>query len=232
MDNHMRKERKWKALRTGLLTAAAVMLVMSAVMGSAWAYFTTYTKAKGGYVLHMGHEEHVEEGFENWNKKVSITITEDSKPVYIRARGFCISDYQLIYSDSLVDAEHEPVNEKWVPADDGWVYYTDLYKPEKDDAGNIKPADTLYVMINNVPKSEMEGIRKGDEFNVIIVYETAEVQYDSKGNPLPVNDNTVWTKTVENHRTSGTAAENTEDSSDSESSESDAEDNLEAGGEE
>lgn len=206
MDNHMRKERKWGALRTGLLTAAAVMLVLSAVMGSAWAYFTTYTKAKGGYVLHMGHEEHVDEEFSNWNKKINITFTEDSKPVYIRARAFC-ADYALTLSDEEVQNDgDEPVNENWVPAEDGWMYYTKVYRPQKDKDGNMIAADPLFVRINNVPKSEMEGIRKGDEFNVIIVYETTEVQYDSAGNPLPW-DQVDWTKKVDVHRTSGTKPE-------------------------
>ena len=53
----MNTNKKWNALRTGLLTAAAVMLILSAVMGSAWAYFTTYASAKGSHVIHMGHHE-------------------------------------------------------------------------------------------------------------------------------------------------------------------------------
>ena len=85
MDKHMEKKRKWEALRTGLLTAAAVMLVMSALMGTAWAYFSTYASAKGGITLHMGHEEKVEEDFNSWQKVINITSTKDSRPVYIRA---------------------------------------------------------------------------------------------------------------------------------------------------
>ena len=56
MDKHMGK-RENGSLRTGLLTAAAVMLVMSALMGTAWAYFSTYATARGGITLHMGREE-------------------------------------------------------------------------------------------------------------------------------------------------------------------------------
>ena len=56
-------------LRTGLLTAIAVMLVMSAAMGSAWAYFTTYATAKGSVVLGFGHQETVTEDFQQlWGK--------------------------------------------------------------------------------------------------------------------------------------------------------------------
>lgn len=74
MNDHMMKEKKWNALRTALLTAVAVMLVLSAVMGSAWAYFTTYARAKGGYPIVLGHEEHDDEEFKNWEKTLSIKI--------------------------------------------------------------------------------------------------------------------------------------------------------------
>lgn len=217
MDNHMNKTDRWTALRTALLTATAIMLVMSAVMGSAWAYFTTYTRAKGGHVLHMGHEEHDDEDFANWNKKLNITVTSDSKPVYLRAKAFC-ADYDLTLSDQEVSEDGaQAVNKKWVSGGDGWMYYTDLVVP-RDDKGNPADvtADTLFVRINNVPKSEMEGIMRGDEFNVIIVYESTEVQYDDKGGPLDWDD-VDWTKKVDTKRTTATSS-GTRETSDSDSS--------------
>ena len=118
MDKHMEKKRKWEALRTGLLTAAAVMLVMSALMGTAWAYFSTYASAKGGITLHMGHEEKVEEDFNSWQKVINITSTKDSRPVYIRARGFC-PDYEITYEC-----------DNWEqPKGDDWVYYQEILPP-------------------------------------------------------------------------------------------------------
>ncbi len=199
MDTHMKKNISWTTLRTGLLTAAAIMLVMSAVMGSAWAYFTTYTRAKGGYVLRLGHEEHDDEEFSQWNKEIKISLSEDSKPVYLRARAFC-ADYSLTYSDVKIDQEDQPVNNNWVQIGD-WMYYTEIYSPEKDNEGNIIPAKSLFVRINNVPQDEMAGIMKGDEFNVIIIYEAAEVQYDENGKMLPYDSEVVWKKTVQTGRT-------------------------------
>ena len=76
MNDHMMNEKKWNALRTALLTAVAVMLVLSAVMGSAWAYFTTYARAKGGYPIVLGHEEHDDETLQNWEKTLSITVSK------------------------------------------------------------------------------------------------------------------------------------------------------------
>ena len=223
MDNHMNRRDRWTALRTALLTATAIMLVMSAVMGSAWAYFTTYTRAKGGHVLHMGHEEYDDEEFSNWLKTLNITVTKDSKPVYIRARAFS-AQYPLFLSENKVDEDVPGIegvvvdsnNTKWVSREnDDFIYYTDLVAPLRDKDGKLldTAVDPLYVKINNVPKNEMEGAMKGDEFNVIIVYETTEVQYDSAGNPLPW-DQVDWTKKVDTKRTTATSS-GMEESSDS-----------------
>lgn len=213
MNDHMINEKKWNALRTALLTAVAVMLVLSAVMGSAWAYFTTYARAKGGYPILLGHEEHDEEKFSDWQKKLSITISEDSRPVYLRARAFCSDQYPLLYSDEEIPKKTVSNDDlphfNWVEKDfDGetWWCYTDLYSPEgtgkdkdKDGKEDIKPAEPLYVRIKDVPADATEGAMEGDEFNVIIVYEATEVQYDKDGNELPW-DQVDWTKKVQTQR--------------------------------
>ena len=228
MNDHMMKEKKWNALRTALLTAVAVMLVLSAVMGSAWAYFTTYARAKGGYPIVLGHEEHDDEEFKNWEKTLSITVSKDSRPVYLRARAFCSDEYPLLFSDYEIPykgTEKSPddsgcVNENWqLGADREWWYYTKLYSPVdsgKDEDGDGKndiiPADPLHVKINDVPADETEGaVVVGDEFNVIIVYEATEVQYDKDGNPLPWNQ-VDWTKKVDTKRVSSTSSTATDTS--------------------
>ena len=61
----------------------------------------------------------------------------------------------------------------------------------------------LYVRIANVPLTEMEGAKEGDAFNVIIVYETAEVQYDSNGNEIDEQSPEVWERTVNTTRIGG-----------------------------
>ena len=214
MNDHMMNEKKWNALRTALLTAVAVMLVLSAVMGSAWAYFTTYARAKGGYPIVLGHEEHDDEKFSNWEKTLSITVSKDSRPVYLRARAFCSDEYPLLFSDAVIpdeatDNEQLP-HENWKPfkEEDGsiWYRYTKLYSPVdsgKDEDGDGKndiiPAEPLHVKIKNVPADATEGAMEGDEFNVIIVYEATEVQYDKDGNELPW-DQVDWTKKVQTQR--------------------------------
>lgn len=213
MNDHMNKDKRWNALRTALLTATAVMLVLSAVMGSAWAYFTTYARAKGGYPVILGHEENEKEAVRDWEKELSITITKDSVPVYVRARAFC-ADYDLTYrGEQGEEVEKKKIvyegltgsaKETWVEKGDGWVYCT-VPLPCTISREGVKEtsyrAPSLFVKINDVPENEAELIQKGKEFNVIIVYETTEVQNDETGNILPW-DKIDWTKKVETHKSS------------------------------
>jgi hypothetical protein len=202
MDKMREQKGRAGALRIWFLTAAAVMLVMSATMGIAWAYFTTYTTAKGGITLRLGHEEHVKEYFKNWNKRVDIEISEDSRAVFVRARGYS-AKYPLTYSDVEVDLKSnaQTVNKNWRYLDDGWAYYTKVLAPGAGvDGTNI--ADPLYVQIHDVPVENIQGVDNKDPFNVIIVYETTEVEYDSSGNPINPWD-ADWDAKVDTNRAGG-----------------------------
>lgn len=175
MSGHMDKGGKRRALGTWLLLAAAVMLVMSASMGAAWAFFTTYTAAKGGMVLHLGHEEKVKESYQNWKKTIDIQSTEDSRPVYIRARGYYAGEGELTYSSSG----------NWESSGD-WMYYKGTLSPGK----SLASTDDELVVEIPVPQNEKDK----DTFNVIVVYETMEVLYGtnpSSSAPLSWNDEAV-----------------------------------------
>ncbi|MDO5132967.1 MAG: hypothetical protein Q4D81_08290 [Eubacteriales bacterium] len=185
MNTHMEKRTRWSALRTWMYTAVAVMLVLGASMGTAWAYFTTYATAKGGVTLHMGHEEKVEESFSNNRKTINIESTADSQPVYIRARGFYKDPEGLSYSES----------QNWTAGEDGWIYYTKILQPGTSLADS---GDQLVVKIT-FPADAKEG----DTVNVIIVYETTEVQYNEAGEPLASTD-ADWTRKVDTNRESTT----------------------------
>ena len=156
----------------------------------------------------MGHEEKVEEDFNSWQKVINITSTKDSRPVYIRARGFC-PDYEITYEC-----------DNWEqPKGDDWVYYQEVLPPGET-------ADPLKVQIKDVPSGENSGIQDADSFNVIIVYETTEVQYDESGNVIPP-ENADWNRKIQTYRT-GSGITATETSG----SDEEAADNTEgAGGE-
>lgn len=144
-----------------LAATLAVLLVLGAGIGSAMAYFTTYVRAEGGMVIHLGDREEITEEFSNWTKHVVITSDQESQPVYIRARGYAGVQYDLTYSGS-----------GWTDGGDGWWYYSEIVP----GGGSTAPLD---VKIDNVPKNA----KNGDSFNVAVVYESTLVRYDAEGNP-------------------------------------------------
>ncbi len=140
--------------------AVAVVLVTTSAVGMASAYFTTYTGAAGGRILHIGSGPDIEENFSGWTKTVIISNSADSGPVYVRARGFAGSEYSLVYLDETGG---------WTAGEDGFYYYNSIL-----NAGEITTA--LQVGISGIPEGE-------ESFNVAVVYETTPVQYRADGTP-------------------------------------------------
>ena len=60
--------------------------------------------------------------------------------------------------------------------------------------------DELKVRIDGVPVSKEEGLKDGKTFNVIVVYESTEIQYDENGEPLSA-ENADWERALETTRT-------------------------------
>lgn len=157
-----------------LLALCLVLLLVPAVDG-AWAYFTTYTQARGGHPLVLGEKTEIKEEFSAWTKHISIENTGDRGAVFVRARAFCDSDYTLIYSDK---------SGKWSDGKDGFWYYSDIV-----NAGEA--TEELLVKIDGVPVGEdgkpvdKDGkpLEDGAQFNVIVIYECTPVLYNEEGNP-------------------------------------------------
>ncbi|MEZ3486032.1 MAG: hypothetical protein K1W22_05400 [Lachnospiraceae bacterium] len=140
-----------------LLAMTACMLILSAGAGSAWAYFTTYTEARGGYAIRLGSQSTVTETLDSWTKHVTVTNDAASGPVYIRAKAFAGSQYELAYYSA---------NGKWTLGDDGFYYYSDIVEAGGSTEG-------LDIRIDNVPAE----VKDGDSFNVVVVYESTPVIY-------------------------------------------------------
>lgn len=145
------------------LAVAAVAGVMAAGMGTANAYFTSYVEMVGGFPIEMGDMTEITETFSNWTKYVRISNAAGSEPVYIRARAFCSSAYELVYVDE---------SGRWSLGDDGFYYYDSIVNGGEETA-------ELQVRIENVP----EDITEPTSFNVVVVYESTPVRYDEAGNP-------------------------------------------------
>ena len=186
--NENKNSSRWARVRTGLMVAIAVMLVMSAAMGAAWAYFTTYARAKGSVTLNLGHQEHIDEKFSSWDKTINLTSAEDSRPAYIRVRAFC-AEYELEYKNT----------DNWTQ-DGDWWYYNKTLDPGKSLADS---GDELTVHIADVPDTGTPGLEDDETFSVIIVYESTDVQYDKDGNEKTAL-NADWSRKVDTSRITST----------------------------
>lgn len=144
------------------LVLLALVMVMTAGIGKAWAYFTTYASAEGSITITLGDETEITEEFSNWEKRVTITSNEDSEPVYIRAKAFSSSSYPLVYS-----------GDGWTLGEDDYYYYNEIVP------GGGKTS-VLSVKIENVPTEKVED---GTSFNVVVVYESTPVMYREDGTP-------------------------------------------------
>lgn len=164
--------------KTICLAAAAMALTGTLAVGSAYAYFTTYSEAKGNVVFQMGEtrtepHEKVKEG----KKIVSIKNTGDYD-CYIRIRAYAGNNYNLTYEDGG--------SGKWYDGKDGYWYYKDILT-----VGST-PSETVLV---NIPKELLEDITDEKDLNVIVIQECTPVQYDDDGEPYP-----DWNVTFEDSR--------------------------------
>lgn len=169
------KKRKW------LLAALAVALVLSAGIGSAWAYFTTYAAAEGGLVLDLGSRAELYEGFQSWTKEFQVLNKADSKePIYVRAQYYGPEEYYVGVTPDrqAVSLSYEVTGEGWIDGGDGYWYYTQAVAPGERTG-------VLNVKINGARLSgDATPPEDGESFNVVIVYETVAVTYTESGEPV------------------------------------------------
>ena len=150
--------------KTICLAAAALALTGTLAVGSAYAYFTTYSEAKGNVVFELGetrtepHEE-VKDG----KKIVSIENTGDYD-CYIRIRAYAGNNYKLTYEDGG--------SRKWY-GKDGYWYYRDILT-----VGSF--SEKVNVIL---PPELLKDVTDEKDLNVIVIQECTPVQYDDNGEP-------------------------------------------------
>lgn len=174
--------KKTGRIRNILLISFAVIFVAAAGIGEASAYFTTYARAKGAHTIDLGYRTRIEEEFDSWTKRVTIENTKGS-PVYIRARAYSGDQYELTYSS----------DGGWEMGTDGWYYYTQPV--EVDNSTSV-----LNVLISGIPQEAVDG----DEFNIVVVYESTPVRYDENGDPYPYYHEKIdWTAALDTGKWEG-----------------------------
>ena len=180
------------------LTALALVLVLSAGIGGAYAYFTTYTQAEGGLPIALGNERTFEEHFEDWTKTLVVSNQPDSvDAIYVRARVFWPETLYLGPERTPVPLTCDISGEGWSGLIGDYYYYNQVVAPSESTTA-------LTVKISGLQKDSpyFEELEKGDAFNVIVVYESIPVVYDAAGEPVAPTA-ADWTRNLEQGSTEG-----------------------------
>ena len=182
--------------RTLILAVLAVVLVLSASIGSAVAYFTTYATARGGYVIHLGGRTEIEEDIVNNRKTVRIFNRAQSDediginnrktvrifnraqsdedigkyPVFVRVKAFTDSDGTLDYDANT--------GSLWQPRNDGYWYYQKAIYAGTSEHPEGAVTDPFVVTINL-----NRTLKEGEELDVIVVYDSVVAVFNADGSP-------------------------------------------------
>ena len=159
------KTRKW------LLLLLAVALVLGASVGSAMAYFTASNTVKGGYVINIKPDPHIDEKVTD-HKAVTITNAVDGGPVFVRVKAFTGKEYEALLKYDCADGHWFKGTDRF-PGDKGYYYY-DL--PLEAGAAT----SVLNVRISDVLP---EGAEIDEEAKVIVVYEGTPAVFKENGEP-------------------------------------------------
>lgn len=154
----MRKRRCFNRGVCAAAAALALVLVGTAGLREAMAYFTTYVRAAGGYTVTLGYETEIEEDVRDMTKHIVISNTGETD-CYVRVKVFSGSTFDIAFS----------TEGGWSLADDGYWYY-DSILPVGGNTSELLAAVT-------VPEDYT------DTFNIVVVQECTPVLYDEAGEP-------------------------------------------------
>ena len=144
------------------LSAAALVLAMSVMIGTAMAYFTTYAVAEGGVTLDLGFTQtEINEEVVNGKKQIVLENTSDYD-CYVRLKALTGDAHK----DGI--AYSEPVGAGlWTPGADGYYYYNGIVEA----GGSTSQIDVSFIL----PQENQT------DFNVIIIQECTPVLLDENG---------------------------------------------------
>ncbi len=151
------------------LAVLAIILVLGSSIGVAFAYFTAFVEAKGGYVIQLEPKTVIDEYYDG-QKRVQIqnTAKEGLEPLFIRAKVFYGTEPPItvtVTSDSLY----------WDIDQPSPTYYLATYT--KAVYGQ-QFADTLSIDVNT--KADM---KDQEYFDVNVVYECVPAVFKADGTP-------------------------------------------------
>ena len=142
-----------------ILAAAALALTVSLSVGSALAYFTAYSTAKGTVPLNIGFTETVPEETVDENGKHVVINNIGDYDCFVRVKVF--SDIEVTYNPKNTD--------DWTDGGDGYWYYNPVL-PAGEKTSEL-------VVSFEYPTGE----DKTEEFNIIVIQECTPVVYNADG---------------------------------------------------
>ena len=144
-----------------IMAAATLALIGTLAVGSAMAYFTTYSTAGGGVTMNMGFTETIpnEEVDEN-GKHITITNTGDYD-CFVRVKAF-----------APVELTYNAPDGGWTDGGDGYWYYDE-----------VLPAGETTSHELNITYKFPSGDEKPEEFNIVVIEECTPVLYQEDGTP-------------------------------------------------
>lgn len=177
--------------RNIILTAAAVVLVLTAAVPSAFAYFTTYVSAIGKKTVNLQDKTDIQEEIVVTTKNITITADQGSEPVFVRARAFWPEGYTVEYNKKVTGS-------KWTQNGDWWEYADPI--ADNGTGTYRKTTDPLTIDVTAYPAT----VKVGDTFNLVVVYESTPARYteDAAGNKTPVKN---WDEGVTHYEQSSSS---------------------------
>ena len=145
------------------MSLLALVLILTAAVQPALAYFTANSRADGSVPLTLGSTTEIQEEVVDLTKSVTIQNTKGD-PVWIRAIAYAGQSFTL-----------EVGGDNWTGSGARtWIYYNDPVP-----AGSATAPLTVKVV--DIPTSEEYVMTS---FNVSVQYESIPVQYDENGNVI------------------------------------------------
>ena len=155
-----------------LLIALSVAMLLIVSVPEALSYFSTYTYTKGGRKLSFANDSKIEEKMSGNTKKIKVTANPNSGDIYVRVRIYA-PDLPYLSIGTIAGAD-------WSSSGDYWVYGKVL------KAGDSTSVLDVPIVVD---PDKAKDTKEGDQFHVIVIYESVPVTYDAKGNA----QNPDWT---------------------------------------
>ncbi len=160
-----------------VLMLVIAALVLSASIGGALAYFSTYTTALGGYPVKLDNNPKPEEWYKEGLKHLTIENTGDG-PIFVRAKAIATDGVTLTYTESENWTDN---NLSGSTEGAGYYYYSKALEGKDAEAGKV--TSELLITLTFPKQSKIEGkeFEIGDEMNVLVLFESVPAVYKSDG---------------------------------------------------